>query len=216
MNIKEYEINWNKLFLDLMERDEELFRAYWFRPAKILDTNYKEDNVRKYYAKKTYDKYLRDLNDSELERINEEASRTLGWLEEVRNSFNSVASNYDYLSNTYDNIAIEKVGYLTVNPYKQEYGSEKGVDIALAVKMLSLSYEKKCDKIILVSGDYDYAEAIKKAKENIHLHIVKLNKGYLLNTRNISEELQQLADKLINVYEEDLKTKYSSNSSLQN
>lgn len=41
---------------------------------------------------------------------------------------------------------------------------EKGVDVQMAVDMLVAAYEKKCDRIILVSSDTDLAPAIKKAR----------------------------------------------------
>ena len=70
-----------------------------------------------------------------------------------------------------------------MNPYIHEFVGEKGVDIALAVKMIALSVEKRCDKIILVSGDYDYAEVIKFVKNNMtKIHIVKFIKESHLKT----------------------------------
>lgn len=42
---------------------------------------------------------------------------------------------------------------------------EKGVDVHIAVDMLSAAYEDECDRIILVSSDTDLEPAINKAKE---------------------------------------------------
>ena len=42
---------------------------------------------------------------------------------------------------------------------------EKGVDVNMAVDILVEAYEKRCDRIILVSSDTDLIPAIKKAKE---------------------------------------------------
>lgn len=42
---------------------------------------------------------------------------------------------------------------------------EKGVDVHIAVDILVATYEKLCDRIILVSSDTDLAPAIKKAQE---------------------------------------------------
>jgi hypothetical protein len=42
---------------------------------------------------------------------------------------------------------------------------EKGVDVQIAVDMLVAAYEKKCDRIILLSSDTDLAPAIKKTRE---------------------------------------------------
>ena len=42
---------------------------------------------------------------------------------------------------------------------------EKGVDVNIAVDMLVASYEKRCDRTILVSSDTDLIPAIKKVRE---------------------------------------------------
>ena len=55
-----------------------------------------------------------------------------------------------------------KLGYLLRNNSKYH---EKGVDVHIAVDILVATYEKLCDKIILVSSDTDLAPAIKKAQE---------------------------------------------------
>lgn len=89
------------------------------------------------------------------------------------------------------------------------------MDIALAVKMISLSVEKKCNKIILVSGDYDYAEAIKFVKNNMtKIHLVKFHKGFPPKNKSVSRDLAVLADKVIDVYESDLRSNYIKLSDL--
>lgn len=42
---------------------------------------------------------------------------------------------------------------------------EKGVDVNIAVDMLVVAFENRCEKIILVSSDSDLIPAIKKARE---------------------------------------------------
>ncbi len=109
----------------------------------------------------------------------------------------------------YDDIEIVKTGVVKIDPFKQTYLGEKGVDISLAVKMISLSVQKKCDKIILVSGDYDYSEAVKFVKDNMtKINVVKFHKGYPPRNRSMSRDLSILADKVIDVYESDLKSVY--------
>ncbi|NJM93729.1 MAG: NYN domain-containing protein [Cytophagales bacterium] len=94
----------------------------------------------------------------------------------------------------------------------KEYIGEKGVDIALAVKMIALSVEKKCDKIILISGDYDYTEAIRFVKNNMtKIHIVKFHKGFPPKNKNMSRDLSVLADKVLDVFESDLQTNFLKN-----
>lgn len=75
--------------------------------------------------------------------------------------------------------------------------------------MISLSVDKKCDKIILVSGDYDYPEAFRYVKNNMtKIHIVKFHTGYPPKSRNMSRDLSVLADKVLDVYESDLRAKF--------
>lgn len=109
----------------------------------------------------------------------------------------------------YEDIEIVKTGVVKVNPYLLTYTGEKEVDISLAVKMISLSVEGKCDKIILISGDFDYAEAIKFVKNNMtKIHILKIHKGYPPKNRSVSRDLAILADKVIDVYESELREKF--------
>ena len=56
--------------------------------------------------------------------------------------------------------------------------------------MISLSVGKRCDNIILISGDFDYAEAIKFVKNNMtKIHLVKIHKGYPPKNRSVSRDL---------------------------
>jgi len=66
------------------------------------------------------------------------------------------------------------LSYLKKNNYTYKLGylmksnktfHEKGVDIQIAVDILVATYEKQCDKIILVSSDTDLLPAIYKARE---------------------------------------------------
>ena len=69
-------------------------------------------------------------------------------------------------------------------------------------------YGDRCE-IILVSGDFDYAEAIKFVKNNMtKIHLVKLHKGVPPKNRSVSRDLAVLADKVIDVYESELKSKF--------
>ena len=124
--------------------------------------------------------------------------------------FSNIEYNYDQLCLDYGNIEFVKTGIVKVDPFLQTYVGEKGVDISLAVKMISLSVQSKCEKIILISGDYDYAEAIKFVKDNMtKIDIVKLHKGHPPINRSVSRDLAVLADRVIDVYETDIKNEYS-------
>jgi len=213
----EKEINWTKLFRSLLSDDEdELVRTYWFRPQKILDTYFTTKNIKYQIIRRKYNsycvKYTKDPNSlpSDIEKkVNEEIQQIESWLRQEKAKFASIEYNYDQISLAHEDIEIVKTGVVKVNPFQQEYIGEKGVDISLAVKMISLSVEKKCDKIILLSGDYDYAEAIKFVKNNMtKIHIAKFHKGFPPKNRNVSRDLAVLADKVIDVYESEIRENY--------
>jgi uncharacterized LabA/DUF88 family protein len=212
----EREINWSKLFGSFLVPDDELIRTYWFRPQKILDTYFTTSNIKYQIICKNYNGYLKSYladpkslpPDIEL-KVNQEIKVVEDWLRSEKARFAQIEYNYDQIALEFDDIEIVKTGIVKVNPFLQEYVGEKGVDISLAVRMISLSVDKKCDKIILVSGDYDYAEAIKFVKNNMtKIHIVKFHKGFPPKNRNVSRDLAVLADKVIDVYESEIKTNF--------
>lgn len=215
--LQERDIKWSELFQSLLEPNDELIRAYWFRPQKIQDGHLTHENIRNQIVYKQYNGCYNNyksgnhsaISKTTLDCIENEALQVERWLNEQKNRFSSIEFNYDQLCLDNNDIEIVKKGIVKVNPYNQEYVGEKGVDIALAVKMISLSVENKCNKIILMSGDYDYAEAINYVKNNMtKVHIVKWHKGFPPKNKNMSRDLSVLADKVIDIYEADLRRNY--------
>lgn len=217
LGLKELDIKWTSLFNSMLETNDELIRAYWFRPQKILDGHFTPDFIRNQIVYKNYNGTYNDyksgnfvaINPTTLSKIENDAKQVEQWLHDQRTRFANIEFNYDQLCLNNSDIEIVKKGIVKVNPYLQEYNGEKGVDIALAVKMISLSVEQKCNKIILISGDYDYAEAINYVKNNMtKVHIVKLHKGFPPKNRKMSRDLSVLADKVIDLYEADVRSNY--------
>ena len=217
IGIVERQIKWTELFKSFLEPNDELVRAYWFRPQKIQDSHLTAEAIRNQVVywdyKSSYDAYKKEdfnsIHPDILRKIEARAIEIELWITDKKSHFAEIDFHYDQLCLENGDIEIVKRGILKINPYKQKLTGEKGVDVALAVKMVSLSVEKKCDKIILVSGDYDYMEAITYVKNNMtKVHIVKLHTGYPPKNRNMSRDLSVLADRVIEVYENDLKTTY--------
>jgi uncharacterized LabA/DUF88 family protein len=216
LGIYEKNIHWSKFFSDLISEEDELVRSYWFRPEKIHDSYLTRDNITTTIIKKHCGSYLDDFKRTKQipsqheSTINEKIEEVERWINDQKRKFSQIAYNYDQISLNYGDIEIVKTGMVKIDPHKKMYLSEKGVDIALAVKMISLSVENKADKIILVSGDYDYSEAIKFVKNNMtKLHIVKFHKGYPPTNKNMSRDLSVLADKIIDIYQSDISAKYT-------
>lgn len=217
MGVKEKDVDWTKLFADLVEPNDELIRAYWFRPAKILDTYYTKENIQWSVVNKNHRAHLEHYKNGDMtsvpqsvqDAISAECNKVSEWIKKQKEKFSNIEYAYDQLCLTHNDIEMVKTGVVKIEPFRQTYTGEKGVDISLAVKMISLSVGKKCDKIILVSGDYDYAEAIRYVKDNMtKINVVKLHKGDPPRNRSMSRDLSVLADKVIDVYESDIKGKY--------
>ncbi|MDR0694143.1 MAG: NYN domain-containing protein [Prevotellaceae bacterium] len=220
LSLIEKDIKWNDFFNHLLEPEDELIRAYWFRAQRILDTHYTHQHIEKFIIRRQFKSHYENYKNNKsaipkdiLERINREIAIVEDWLKKEKTRFSNIEFNYDQICLENTSIEIVKKGVLKINPYTQGYIGEKGVDIALAVKMISLSVEKKCDKIILVSGDYDYAEAIQYVKNNMtKIHIVKIHKGIPPRNQSVSRDLAVLADRVINIYESEIKDNFVKQS----
>jgi len=217
MGIIEKDVDWTKLFTGFADTDDELVRTYWFRPAKILDTFFTEEKITRAIVNKKHRVHLEHYKSGDMSsvpesvqsQVNREKDEAMNWIKKQKQKFSDLEYAYDQLCLAHDDIEIVKTGVVKIDPFKQAYLGEKGVDISLAVKMISLSVQKKCDKIILVSGDYDYSEAVKFVKDNMtKISVVKFHKGYPPRNRSMSRDLSILADKVIDVYESDLKSVY--------
>lgn len=216
LNILERNVNWDVFFKYILSDNDELIRTYWFRPQKILDSYFTHENIENQVVYKEFNEHYEDYKNSSgniPEEITNAIQNRIGkieeWLKCEKTRFSQIEYNYDQISMEYEDIEIVKTGVVKINPFLMTYTGEKGVDISLAVKMISLSLEGKCDKIILFSGDFDYAEAVKFVKNNMtKIHILKLHKGYPPKNRSVSRDLAVLADKVIDVYESEIRENF--------
>lgn len=223
LKIGEMNIHWNKLFSHFLESNDELIRTYWFRPQKILDSHLTSRYIKNKIIHRYFREYFKSYINRELtsipniiqDEIQLKCDEVENWLQDQKMRFSSVEYMCDRISLENFDIEVVKTGILKIDPISKVYIGENGIDIALSVKMISLSLEKRCDKIILVSGDYDYLEAIKYVKNNMtKVHIVKIHKGDPPKNKNMSRELSLMADKMIHIYESDLITQFVKNSSV--
>ncbi len=214
LGFNESQIKWGGLLTSFIESGDELVRTYWFRPNKLHYTQVNEYKLINFIINRDHrqnkTRYLEDRTTIPLTIIDQaktELASIESWLKEKENLFQKQELKYEQLCIDYDNVQIVKSGFVKLNSFRKEWVGEKGVDVSLAVKMIEFS--ERCDKIILVSGDYDYAEAINYVKAKFKtIHIVKFNKGYPPKNKNMSRSLTALADKIINVYESDLRATY--------
>lgn len=215
MQLKEKDVNWTKLFNDIVGTDSEFIRAYWFRPEKINGLITKQDVLESFIVKRLFNHVYKDYNTKGIDviapnvrkEIETKSNEVFDWVKEQQRKFEATEKAYDQLCLTHDNIEVVKSGVVRVDSISMEYLGEKGVDIAVAVKMIDLSIGGKCDKIILISGDYDYVEAIQYVKNNlIKFNVVSFLKANQPNST--AKGLSVITDKVIEITEADMKSKY--------
>src|ERR1700761_728255 len=138
LQLKEREIDWTRFLASLLEPNDELMRTYWFRPQKLQDGHFTEDNIRNQIIYKQFSgcyesyrqKRLDKIDPATWAKIEAECESVLHWIHEQRGIFSSIEYNYDQLCLENADIEIVKTGILKINPYKRLLIGEKGVDIA--------------------------------------------------------------------------------------
>lgn len=200
INLTESQINWDSLFSALIEANDELIRVYWYQPQKLSTPHLTIEKARRFIEKDNQGK-----SSGELDAIAKDALKQAhSWSEDQAQKYQKQLHRYDEMSIKYPMIEMVRKGIVRIDAFKQEYLGEKGVDVALAVNMIK--YHEKCDKLILVSGDLDYAEAVQFVKDNLKkVHIVRFFRGSPPINKSVSRTLMALADKVIDVYEKEIK-----------
>lgn len=199
MEIKEIDINWNAFLQGCLEKDDELIRVYWYQAQKLSNPNITLDKAQRIIERQNPGKTPTEIN----ALANDLVKKAQAWAQEQTKRYDRQLHRYDEMSINYPVIEMARKGLIKIDPFKETYLGEKGLDVALAVNMIK--FHDKCDKIILISGDLDYAEAIQFIKDNLKtVHIVRLFRGYPPVNRNISRTLLALADKVIDLYESDI------------
>jgi uncharacterized LabA/DUF88 family protein len=207
LGVKEINIDWTKFFNSFIEEGEELIRTYWFRPKEIKPIYYTKEEIKTFIIK---DKYSNgeSIPSNIDEIINLKIDKIKKWSKNKIQIFSQVDYKYTQLEATNDSIEIFRSGILRADPYN-ETCAEKGVDVSLAVKMVEFTLLNKVDKIILISGDFDYAEALNIIKNNLKkIHLVRFHKGIPPKDIYTSRMLSSKVDKVIEVYEDELKSKF--------
>lgn len=207
-NLKEENINWHTLFSSCLEEGDEIEVAYWFRP-KDIDEQVKLTR-NKLYKQKIIEKYperqselipiLHQLPKEIFRVLKPEYDERLEWWSNEKKRFWSVHRKYLELETEYTFIKLYLSGVLKMDTYKKQPVGEKGVDVAIAVKIVESVLNNECDRVVLVSSDSDYEEVANTLKRH-NKHITCLS-----FENSISRRLSDLVDNVIDVSLEDLLT----------
>ena len=156
--LKEEDINWDTLFSSCLEEDEEIGVAYWFRPKDI------KEQVRltqdKLYTQLIPEKYPHRTTEllPNVRRLPKEVFRVmkleygdrLDWWSNEKRRFWNVQQKYKKLEQEYSFIQLYTSGVLKMDTYKKQPVGEKGVDVAIAVKIIESVLANDCDRVVLV------------------------------------------------------------------
>lgn len=198
MGLQEVQIKWDSFFAALLEKEDELVRVYWYQPQKLSNPQLTLEKARR-FVETAATKSPQEIETEAMDIL----ARARSWADDHNKRYERQLHRYDELSIKFPVIEMVRKGVVRVDPFRGNYIGEKGVDVALAVNMIK--FHDKCDKVILVSGDLDYAEAIQFVKDNLKkVHIVRLFQGQPPVNKSVSRTLMALADKVIDLYETEI------------
>lgn len=75
MGVVEKDIQWDKLFCDIIdEQSDELVRTYWFRAQKLLDAYFTPDNIKRYFIYKNHRTHCDNFKNTSNPQLSSSAS----------------------------------------------------------------------------------------------------------------------------------------------
>ncbi|MCY4244593.1 MAG: NYN domain-containing protein [Gammaproteobacteria bacterium] len=203
MELKVGQVHWGNFFDSCLEAKDQLIRAYWYQAEKINRPRIDEERTRR-VVQKEHPHLSKEEMDSCVKSREMDA---LKWWDQTSKKYRKQLDFYDHLSRNFPQIEMVRRGLIKVDPFNERFLTEKGVDVALAVGMMR--HQKNCDKIILISGDMDYGEAVRLVKDEMKIvHIVRLFIGEPPRNKNLSKDFATLADRVIDMYESEIKKEY--------
>ncbi|MBN2321822.1 MAG: NYN domain-containing protein [Acidobacteria bacterium] len=190
-DMKPWFIDWDNFFKNITPKNHELIRTYYYKCEKVSPYDFNRPLPRKISLVPPETPESRKIKANE-------------WYNQCVVDYQKQLSDYEYnIACRWSNIEIKKVGTLKVDPWSEEILGEKGLDVGLAVDMLEIA--PLTDSEILVSGDADYAPAVKCIKSKLKkIYLVRFFSGPPPRTKGTGTDLLTCADETIDLYEEEL------------
>jgi uncharacterized LabA/DUF88 family protein len=195
VGLLEKDVDWKRFFSFALPDDYELVRASWYHVNRLAPHQWYPSLTRRYCPadvdESTFETRSRQWYDSESLR-----------LQKLHDEVHSrIAIENDLVDYRYS-------GVLRVNPYTQERMEEKGVDVGLAVDLVTQAHAY--DVAVLVSGDYDFAEAIRFVKQaGKQVHLLTIEPGMPTELRGQAWGLRVLVDLVTPIFESEIKSEES-------
>lgn len=138
-------------------------RTYWyvvekldFWPHKIPDRNWNDEDIETFFKKHSIQSpSRRNSRATAIEALTREKER-------IRRRFDGWIHIQDGISSHHEKIEFRRAGAITYDLERKKFGSEKAVDVKLAVDMISL--HRIYDTAVILSGDQDFVPAVQEAK----------------------------------------------------
>jgi uncharacterized LabA/DUF88 family protein len=192
IGLLEKDVDWRRFFSFALPDDYELVRASWYHVNRLAPHQWYPSLTRRYCPpdmdEATFEARSRQWYDFESLR-----------LQKLHDEVHSrIAIDNDLVDYRYS-------GVLRVNPYTQERMEEKGVDVGLAVDLVTQVHAY--DVGVLVSADYDFAEAIRYVKQaGKQIHLLTIEPGVRTELHGQAWGLRVLVDLVSPVFESELKS----------
>ena len=108
------------------------------------------------------------------------------------------------LTQAYDAFRVVHKGVLRVHPATRRYLGEKGVDVAIGIAMLQAAQSGRYQRLILMSGDQDFIEAIREVQAlGVEVWVVDIQDRQGRSTA-LSAAVARQADKVVRLRAKEL------------
>lgn len=217
IGVKEQDIDWEK-FAQHLGGPGNRAEIFWFRAGEARVISLSKSLILKMLIQEKYPHREQELMAAFRQRqlpqkiyreLNQLYREREDWLAREQQFFHQVDRSYEMLANRYAHLHLCHRGIVRFDPYQQKCLGEKGVDVAISVKMIQLAYQSSSAKIILLSGDLDFIEAVKAVQEmGKKVHVVQFSDA-TGPCGVLAQELARQVNQVIRVEKKDLKACFS-------
>lgn len=198
LQLQERDVNWDRFFDEITPEGHMLVRSYWYYPARIARSD------RRHYSRRDENGGDNHGHENNHENNHEQAA---SWLAEQELRHRKIREEvHPAIADSYERIEFRYVGILRVNATNQEYLGEKGVDVGMAVDLVSKA--DRYDTALVITGDQDLAPAVQYVKDRLRqVILVTIQPNSSTMQIHASRRLRVLADRLWVFEESDFNNK---------
>lgn len=191
LGMRPWHLDWSLFLQAITPPSHEMIRGYYYKTGTVSSYDFSRGIPRK---------VILGTGETREARL----ARAQAWHSQRVADHQKQLGDYEQqIATRWGDIEIKRVGVLRVDPWEEEMLGEKGLDVGLAVDMLELA--SLADAEILVSGDSDYAPAVRAVKAKLKkVFVVRFFSGPPPRTKGMGADLLTHADEVIDLYEDEL------------